>query len=82
MITNMGTVSTTTPALGSKLESKVSLKTLDVPLSQAMYRHIESNKYLEAYQLATLGVTEQDWRVLGMQVRIYRLEYLRTYVDA
>ena len=43
-----------------------SMETIDVPQSIPMHRYLEQNDYNKAYEVACLGVTEADWRELGL----------------
>jgi intraflagellar transport protein 122 len=43
-----------------------SMTTVDVPHSHALYRYIERKEFAKAYQIACLGITEADWKMLGM----------------
>ena len=45
----------------------LSMNTVDVPQSSTMFRLIDRKMYDLAYSVACLGVTEQDWRVLGTE---------------
>jgi intraflagellar transport protein 122 len=45
----------------------VAMQTIDVPQSASLYRYLESKDYEAAYNVACLGVTESDWRLLGME---------------
>jgi len=45
----------------------VAMHTIDVPQSASMYRYLERRDYQHAYQIACLGVTENDWRTLAIQ---------------
>merc|ERR1719247_2924363 len=45
----------------------VAMQTIDVPQSASLYRYLESKDYEMAYRVACLGVTESDWRLLGME---------------
>ena len=42
------------------------MSTLDVPHSHALHRYVERREFQKAYDIACLGVTESDWRMLGM----------------
>ena len=44
-----------------------SMNTIDVPQSSTFYRFLEKKDFKMAYQIASLGVTEQDWRALGIE---------------
>nr|CAG4716983.1 unnamed protein product [Naegleria fowleri] len=46
---------------------QVSMSTVDVPQSATLFRYIEKGDFQEAYKIACLGVTESDWRSLGVQ---------------
>ena len=43
------------------------METIDVPQSESMKRYLEIGDFKRAYQVACLGVSEDDWRHLGMQ---------------
>ena len=55
--------------IGSKVFClhQVSMSTVDVPQSATLYRYIEKADFTEGYKIACLGVTETDWRFLGVQ---------------
>ena len=61
----------------------VAMQTIDVPQSASLYRYLEDRKYDDAYGVACLGVTENDWRLLGtealekMQLKIARKAFVR-----
>lgn len=44
-----------------------SMTTIDIPQSASLYRYLDVKDYENAYKIACLGVTEQDWRALAMQ---------------
>jgi len=44
----------------------ISMQTIDVPQSASLYRYIEKKDFETAYQVACLGVTEADWRLLAL----------------
>lgn len=54
---------------GSKLFClyQFSIQTIDVPLSWSMKHYIETGEHEDAYRVACLGVTEADWRLLGLE---------------
>ena len=41
--------------------------TVDMPHSQTLYRYLEEKDFDMAYTVACLGVTEADWKLLGMK---------------
>lgn len=43
------------------------MNTIDVPQSSTFFRFLERKEFAMAYKLACLGVTEQDWRALGVE---------------
>ncbi|DAZ94814.1 TPA: hypothetical protein N0F65_012841 [Lagenidium giganteum] len=43
------------------------VQTIDVPQSAPLYRYLEQNEFLKAYQVSCLGVTEADWRLLAWE---------------
>ena len=43
------------------------MNTIDMPLSSTFFRFLERKDFSMAYKLACLGVTEQDWRALGIE---------------
>lgn len=54
---------------GSKIFclSDNNMNTIDVPQSSTFFRFLERKDFPMAYRLACLGVTEQDWRALGVE---------------
>lgn len=44
-----------------------SMTAIDVPQSGTFYQFLQKNDYVMAYKIACLGVTEQDWRSLGIE---------------
>ncbi|XRB06728.1 intraflagellar transport protein 122 [Pycnococcus provasolii] len=76
----------------------VCMQTVDVPLSAGLYRYVERGEFERAYTVACLGVTEQDWRMLGeealksmkldiarkvlIRVRDYRALDLLSHIDS
>ncbi|GBG34100.1 Intraflagellar transport protein 122-like [Hondaea fermentalgiana] len=53
---------------GSKIFSLQAeeMETVDVPQSASLYRYLDAKDYTMAYKVACLGVTESDWRFLGL----------------
>jgi len=45
----------------------VSMETVDISQSISMFRYAEENKFEKAYQIACMGVTDNDWRQLAMK---------------
>lgn len=45
----------------------VAMHTIDVPQSASLYRYLEKKDFINAYKIACLGVTENDWRTLAIQ---------------
>ncbi len=54
---------------GSKIFSLhyITMNTIDVPQTAAMYKYLEQKQHEMAYKVACLGVTEQDWRSLAIE---------------
>ena len=46
---------------------QVAMSTIDIPQSATLYKYIEKADFQEAYKISCLGVTETDWRHLGIQ---------------
>ena len=44
-----------------------SMNTIDAPQSSTFYRFLEKKDFQMAYRIACIGVTEQDWRALGIE---------------
>ncbi|CCW67047.1 unnamed protein product [Phytomonas sp. Hart1] len=42
------------------------IMTIDVPHANSLYRYIESKDFDSAYLIARLGITESDWKMLGL----------------
>ena len=43
------------------------MNTVDVPQSSTFYGFLQKKDYHMAYKIACIGVTEQDWRALGIE---------------
>lgn len=52
------------------------MNTIDVPQSSTFYRFLEKKDYSMAYKIACIGVTEQDWRALGIESLLAKNFYL------
>jgi intraflagellar transport protein 122 len=48
------------------------MNTIDVPQSTTFFRFLEKRDFQMAYKLACLGVTEQDWRALGIDALLVK----------
>lgn len=62
---------------GSKIFNLVdgSMTAIDVPQSGSFYQLLQNNNFEMAYKIACLGVTEQDWRSLGIEaLKSYNFE--------
>lgn len=44
----------------------IAMQTVDVPQGVSMHRYIDTRKLDDAYAVACLGVTDSDWRALGV----------------
>jgi intraflagellar transport protein 122 len=56
----------------------LTMSPIDVPQSASLYRYLEDRNFDKSYQVACLGVTESDWRLLAMEaLRQMRLGYAR-----
>ncbi|CAM6125866.1 unnamed protein product [Calypogeia fissa] len=45
----------------------LAMQTIEVPQSISMRNYVETKQFKNAYQVACLGVTEADWRLLGIE---------------
>jgi len=45
----------------------LAMNTVNVPQSAAMYRYLEKKMMHDAYKVATMGVTDSDWKMLAME---------------
>mgnify|MGYP000585963297 FL=1 len=54
---------------GSKIYSLnyITMNTVDVPQSAPMYKYLENKEFENAYEIACLGVTDQDWRNFAIE---------------
>eukprot|EP00761_Pharyngomonas_kirbyi_P010486 gb/GECH01010506.1/.p1 GENE.gb/GECH01010506.1/~~gb/GECH01010506.1/.p1 ORF type:complete len:1200 (+),score=262.07 gb/GECH01010506.1/:1-3600(+) len=66
------------------------VNTVDIPQTSSLYRFIERKEWKNAYNIACLGVTDDDWKILGIKaladlcfdyarrsfVRIHDIKYL------
>ena len=43
------------------------MSTIDVPQTSSLLKYIEKKDFKMAYKLACLGITEQDFRLLGSE---------------
>eukprot|EP00002_Diphylleia_rotans_P020026 TRINITY_DN3881_c0_g1_i4.p1 TRINITY_DN3881_c0_g1~~TRINITY_DN3881_c0_g1_i4.p1 ORF type:complete len:1192 (+),score=257.48 TRINITY_DN3881_c0_g1_i4:236-3811(+) len=43
------------------------MQSIDVPQSATLYRYLEKKDFLNAYRVACLGVTDDDWQLLAME---------------
>jgi len=61
-----------------------SMKSVDVPQSAPMYQYLDRGKFKQAYSIACLGVTEEDWDQLahkaleGLNLEVARKAFTRT----
>ncbi|KAG8347021.1 WD domain [Trypanosoma vivax] len=46
---------------------EATIDTVEVPHSHALYRYVEKKDFDSAYRIASLGVPESDWKMLGMR---------------
>ena len=56
----------------------LTMSPIDVPQSASLYRFLEDRNFDKSYEVACLGVTESDWRLLAMEaLRQMKLGYAR-----
>ena len=56
----------------------LAMSPIDVPQSASLYRYLEDRNYEKSYEVACLGVTESDWRLLAMEaLRMMKLQFAR-----
>uniref|UniRef100_A0A914HDV0 Intraflagellar transport protein 122 homolog n=1 Tax=Globodera rostochiensis TaxID=31243 RepID=A0A914HDV0_GLORO len=53
--------SSSSPPMHSKMQS------LEIPVTSQLLQFLDNNMFKEAYELASLGVTEHDWKLLGSE---------------
>uniref|UniRef100_A0A914NIG4 Intraflagellar transport protein 122 homolog n=1 Tax=Meloidogyne incognita TaxID=6306 RepID=A0A914NIG4_MELIC len=44
-----------------------SMQSLEIPLTSQLLQFLDNKMFREAYELASLGVTERDWKMLGSE---------------
>ncbi|KAF7635241.1 hypothetical protein Mgra_00005356 [Meloidogyne graminicola] len=60
-----------------------SMQSLEIPLTSQLLQFLDNKMFNEAYELASLGVTERDWKMLGtealenMEFEIARKSFFR-----
>ena len=45
---------------------QLNMKIIDIPQSASLCRYIEAEQFKEGYKIACLGVTDDDWKMLGI----------------